>query len=233
MSDRSVTPADEALRAYYAARASEYDDWYLRRGRYSHGEDADQQWRRELDEAAHWLDALPIAGEVVELAAGTGWWSPALAHKGRLTIYDGVPEPLAIAADRLRGQGATAAIEVRDAWAQPDRLVDALFFGFWLSHVPRARLRQFLTICRAWLRPGGTLAFIDSRPDPESGATNHPTPADDMSVRRLNDGREFVIPKIYYEPPELEPALVDAGFVNVAVTLSERFFMLGRAQAAR
>jgi hypothetical protein len=26
---------------------------------------------------------------------------------------------------------------VRDAWDEPDRQVDALFTGFWLSHVPR------------------------------------------------------------------------------------------------
>ena len=103
--------------------------------------------------------------------------------------------------------GLTAKIEVRDAWAQPDRQVDALFMGFWLSHVPRARLGEFLAICRAWLKPGGTLAFIDSRLDPESSATNHPTPADDLSMRRLNDGREFTITKIYWSPSDMEVAL--------------------------
>ena len=224
--------SDPALRDYYAARADEYDDWYLRRGRYSHGRDADAAWKSELASAAAWLAELPFHGDIVELAAGTGWWSPALARRGELSLYDANPEPLAIATDRLAGAGLTATVEVRDAWAQPDRQVDGLFMGFWLSHVPRARLGEFLEICRAWLKPGGTLAFIDSRPDPESSATNHPTPADDRSVRRLNDGREFTITKIYWTPAQMQAALAAAGFIDANVRESARFFLLGRATAA-
>ena len=69
--------------AYYEARAPEYDDWYLRRGRYERGPVHDAAWNAELDAAGRWLDALPIHGEIVELAAGTGWWSPLLADEGR------------------------------------------------------------------------------------------------------------------------------------------------------
>ena len=221
---------DKTLRDYYAARAPEYDDWYLRRGRYSHGPDADGQWAAELHQAASWLRTLPIGGEVVELAAGTGWWSVVLASMGWLSIYDANDEPLAIARDRLTAAGLTAAIEVRDAWAEPDRRVEALFMGFWLSHVPRNRLSAFLDICLRWLKPGGTLAFIDSRRDPESGASNHPTPADDMSVRKVGD-REFSIPKVYYEPAELERSLAAVGFLNARVETTPRFFLVGSAIA--
>lgn len=224
--------ADEALRSYYAARAPEYDDWYMRRGRYSHGVIADAAWNAELDAATQWLDSLPVSGEIVELAAGTGWWSPLLASKGQLTLYDAVEEPLDRARDRLLAHGLAAHIHVRDAWAEPDRQVDALFCGFWLSHVPRQRLAEFLAICRAWLKPRGLFAFIDSRRDPESSATNHPAPANDESVRRLNDGREFVIRKIYYEPRELEVALRSVGFGFAEVGTTPRFFLLGRATAA-
>jgi hypothetical protein len=73
----SATDAD--MVAYYDARAPEYDDWYLRRGRYEHGPIHDAAWNAELDAAGRWLDALPIAGRIVELASGTGWWSPLLA----------------------------------------------------------------------------------------------------------------------------------------------------------
>lgn len=221
---------DDDLRAYYAARAGEYDDWYLRRGRYSHGALADVAWTTDLDAATLWLDSLPLSGEIVELAAGTGWWSPLLAQKGQLWIYDAVEEPLERARDRLLAHGLAAHIHVRDAWESPDRQVDALFCGFWISHVPRARLAEFLSIARAWLKPGGVFAFIDSRRDPDSGATDHPTPADDMSVRRLEDGREFTIPKIYYEPADLESALLAAGFTAAKVTTTSRFFLLGEAR---
>lgn len=226
------TDTDADLRAYYAARANEYDDWYLRRGRYSHGALADMAWNTDLDAATLWLDALPIGGEIVELAAGTGWWSPLLAQKGQLSIYDAVEEPLDRARDRLLAHGLTAHIHVRDAWAVPDRQVDALFCGFWLSHVPRARLADFLAICRRWLKPGGIFVFIDSRPDQNSGAIDHPAPADDMSVRRLNDGREFTIPKIYYDATELEQALLSAGFATATVSTTPKFFLQGEGTVA-
>jgi methyltransferase family protein len=225
----SATP--DSLVDYYEARAPEYDDWYLRRGRYARGPIHDAAWNAELDGAGTWLDGLPIRGEIVELAAGTGWWSPLLASKGELSIYDAASAPLDRARDRLLAHGLRAHIHVRDAWAEPDRRVDALFCGFWLSHVERDRTGEFLRLARRWLKPGGLFTFIDSLPDPQSGAADHPVPADDTSVRRLDDGREFTIVKVYREPAELEAALREAGFGTAAVTTTGRFFVLGSATA--
>ncbi len=50
---------EAALVPYYEARAGEYDDWYLRRGRYARGAIHDAAWNAELDTAGRWLDALP------------------------------------------------------------------------------------------------------------------------------------------------------------------------------
>ncbi len=221
--------ADEAMRAYYRARAPTYDDWYLRRGAYAHGPIDDLAWQMELDSATLWLDALPLAGEIVELAAGTGWWSPLLAGKGELWCYDAVPETLDLARRRLVAHGLRAHLHQRDAWAEPDRSVDALYCGFWISHVPRTRLADFLSLCRRWLKPGGTLAFIDSRADPASGsASNSWDPTTETSDRRLGDA-SYRIPKVHYAPDELTHALSTAGFIEASVTTTPRFFLLGRA----
>jgi demethylmenaquinone methyltransferase/2-methoxy-6-polyprenyl-1,4-benzoquinol methylase len=229
-----ATPDHDAeMVAYYEARAPEYDDWYLRRGRYARGPIHDAAWNAELDAAGRWLDTLPIHGQVVELAAGTGWWSPLLAGKGELSLYDAASAPLDRARDRLVAHGLRAHLHVRDAWAEPDRQVDAVFAGFWLSHVPRARLADFLALVRRWLKPGGVFAFIDSRFDPQSSAVDHPEPADDLSIRRLDDGREFTVVKVYYEPAELEAALTEAGLTDASVNTTGRFFLAGHAFAGR
>jgi demethylmenaquinone methyltransferase/2-methoxy-6-polyprenyl-1,4-benzoquinol methylase len=223
---------DAGLRAYYAARAAEYDDWYLRRGRFSHGAIDDMAWQADLDAATLWLDGLPLRGEIVELAAGTGWWSPLLAGKGELWCYDAVEAPLERARSRLLAHGLRAHLHVRDAWAEPDRTVDALFCGFWLSHVPRARLSESLALARRWLKPGGRFSFIDSRRDRSSGAAGNTwDPVSETTTRRLDDGREFRVPKVYYEPAELEAALLAAGFAGATVTTTARFFLLGEAVA--
>jgi len=224
---------EDELVPYYEARAAEYDEWYLRRGRYSHGLVSDMAWEMELAVASTWLDGLPLGGEIVELAAGTGWWTALLAAKGDLHAYDAAGAPLDRARSRLVAHGLRAHLHVRDAWAAPDRAVDVLFSGFWLSHVPRPRLAAFLGIARAWLRPGGIYAAIDSQPDAASGAVDRlPAPAPDLARRRLADGRAFTIPKVHYRGDELAEALRSAGFVDVEVGSSGRFFLLVRAIAA-
>jgi demethylmenaquinone methyltransferase/2-methoxy-6-polyprenyl-1,4-benzoquinol methylase len=227
----SSSVATDDMVAYYEARAPEYDDWYLRRGRYARGAIHDAAWNAELDAAGRWLDAVPFTGEIVELAAGTGWWSTLLASKGELSLYDTSPTALDRARERLVAHQLRAHLHVRDAWAEPDRSVDGVFTGFWLSHVERDRLAAYLAVVRRWLRPGGTFAFIDSLPDPASGAADHPIPSDDRSIRRLDDGREFEIVKVYRSAPEFGEALRDAGFVDVEVAATGRFFVMGAGRA--
>lgn len=227
---RPIDIGDE-MRAYYEARAGEYDDWYLRRGRYAHGAIHDAAWDAELDMAGRWLDAVPFAGELVEIAAGTGWWSPLLASRGELSLYDTSPTALDRARDRLMAHGLRAHLHVRDAWAEPDRTVGGVFAGFWLSHVERHRLPGFLELAGRWLRPGGRFAFIDSLPDQASGARDHPPVADDQAIRRLDDGREFRIVKVHRSPDEYEDALRAAGFGGVEVGVTGRFFVYGTAVA--
>ena len=222
---------DREMIEYYEARAPEYDDWYLRRGRYAHGPIHDAAWDAELDAAGRWLDALPMHGEIVELAAGTGWWSPLLAAKGVASLYDASEAPLARARERLVAHGLRAHLHVRDAWAAPDRPVDALFTGFWLSHVPADRLPAFLAVARSWLKPGGLYAFIDSQDDPQSGTTDRVAPTNEVQQRRLADGREFRVVKAYHAPDALEAALGDAGFDDVDITSTGRFFQLGVGRA--
>ena len=217
---------------YYDARAPEYDDWYLRRGRYARGAIHDAAWNAELDAAGRWLDGLPWRGEIVELAAGTGWWSPLLASRGELSLYDTSTAALDRARERLVAHDLRAHLHVRDAWEPPDRAVDGLFMGFWLSHVPRERLGDFLDVARRWLKPGGRLAAIDSLPDAASGAADHPEPADDLAIRRLADGREFTIVKVYHDADQLAAAVTGAGFDDVEVTTTGRFFLTVSAKAA-
>ena len=232
--DTKPTPADDVdaeMVAYYEARAGEYDDWYLRRGRYAHGPIHDAAWNAELDAAGRWLDALPIRGEIVELAAGTGWWSPLLASKGELWLYDAAEAPLERARERLLAHGLRAHIHLRDAWAEPDRAVDAVVLGFWLSHVERDRTAAFLALARRWLKPGGNLAIIDSLPDPQSGAADHDPVVGDRATRRLEDGREFTIVKVHRDASELQAALEMAGFADVKVETTGRFFLLATGTA--
>ncbi|HEV2107332.1 MAG TPA: class I SAM-dependent methyltransferase, partial [Thermomicrobiales bacterium] len=89
--DRTLTEQRE----YYRARAPEYDQWFLRKGRYDQGPELNQRWFDEVEEVRAALDATRIAGDVLEMAAGTGWWTERLAATAEhLTALDASPETL-------------------------------------------------------------------------------------------------------------------------------------------
>src|SRR5437667_106857 len=87
--DRSVR------RAFYRARAPEYDDWWNRRGGYDHGEAENLEWRRQIAVVVAALDSFDARGDVLELAGGTGWWTQSLARTAdHLTVIDASAETL-------------------------------------------------------------------------------------------------------------------------------------------
>lgn len=231
MSDHSLLA--EQL-TYYRERAAEYDEWWERRGRYDRGPVANDRWRAEIAEVRGVFDTLELNGEVLELAAGTGYWTQILATRAsRVTVLDGSAEMLAMNRGRL-GEAA-ARVEYSEVnlfdW-EPTRRWDGVVFCFWISHVPRDRIDAFFATCRRASVKGGPLFFLDGQKVPESTATDHVLPDEDseVMVRRLNDGREFRIVKNFYPPEEVVEAAMAAGF-ELEVHRTPTYFQYGVGRA--
>lgn len=214
--------------AYYNARAPEYDEWWDRQGRYDHGAKANAQWFRERDEVYAALAGLHLTGHVLELACGTGNWTGALAQTAeRVTAVDGSAEMLALNRSRTRSTNVEYVQADLFQW-EPERAYDAVVFAFWLSHVPPAQLDPFLGKVHRALRPEGKLFFVDSRRDPLTTTVDQPLPAEEQPwlVRRLRDGREFSIVKLFYEPAALQARFARHALA-VEVRETQRFFLYG------
>ena len=225
---------DEAFlasqQAYYNARAAEYDEWWDRRGRYDHGPEANALWFREREQLYQALRSLGPRGHVLELACGTGNWTLPLAHSvPRVTALDGSAEMLTINRARVRSPRVRYLQADLFAW-EPDEVYDGVVFCFWVSHVPPDRLAPFLRKVRRALSEGGWLFFADSRRDPWSTSADQPLPEKRQPwlTRRLNNGRDYQIVKLFYEPAELE-AHFHAHGLPVEVRETERFFIYGSA----
>lgn len=190
------------------------DDWYLRRGRHAHGPVHDVAWQMELDAATTWLDGLPLGGVIVELGAGTGWWSGLLATKGELHAHDASGRMLDRARERLLAHRLMAHLHVRVPWAPPDRAVDAVVVSLALGGSGEVDRRAALGVVRRWLKPGGRAAFVSAVGDPVAGVVPG-----------------AVVP-LEATPGELADALRAAGFSDVEAHLTGRFFMLASAVAA-
>lgn len=225
--------------AYYRARASEYDEWFERRGRYDRGPEVNATWRAEVQAVRGALDRFAPAGDVLEIAGGTGLWSERLAaHAGSLTVVDSAPEMLELnrarAAPRCASRGVPLDLVEADVygWQPPaGRRFDVVFFSFWLSHVPESRFASFWSSVENWLAPGGRVFFIDSRHAPASMAVDHPVPdaGGSEAVRRLDDGRTYRIVKRFYEPGALSARLSELGW-QLEVEATPTFFLWGRGR---
>jgi demethylmenaquinone methyltransferase/2-methoxy-6-polyprenyl-1,4-benzoquinol methylase len=223
--------ADAILREqldYYRARATEYDEWWLRLGRYDRGAENNAQWFAEAAEVSAALAAFQPAGRVLEFACGTGIWTEQLARTAtHVTAVDGSAEMLAVNAARVQAPHVQYVQSDLFQWSAPEEY-DAIFFGFWLSHVPPERFDEFWRLVRSSLAPGGRVFFVDSRRDATSTAQDHQLPARDETVqrRRLNDGREFQVYKIFYEPGALAKRLEALGW-TFALRETKHYFLFG------
>ena len=208
----------EGQLAYYRARAEEYDEWFLRTGRHDRGPEWNRRWFSELAEVCRELDSFGPKGRVLELACGTGLWTVELArHATGVTAIDASPEVLEINRARLREAGRDHSVRYVEAdlfnW-RPDAAYDVAFFGFWISHVPPERFEGFWELVRSALAPGGRVFFVDSVGPETTDEKERRSrePEDHTTVRQINDGREFRIVKVFYEPADLEGRLADLGW---------------------
>lgn len=221
----SSTPLRQQL-DYYRARATEYDQWWLRQGRYDRGAALNAQWFADAAVVSSALSAFRPAGRVLEFACGTGIWSEQLLpFASHLTALDGSPEMLAINAARLRSPLVSHVEADLFQW-QPTEQFDTVFFGFWLSHVPPERFAEFWQLIRCSLAPGGRVFFVDSRHKQTSTAVDHRLPDPEATVlrRRLNDGREFQIYKVFYDPADLTERLSELGW-HFDIRQTDNYFL--------
>jgi SAM-dependent methyltransferase len=180
--------------AYYRAHARDYDLAYR-----------DQDWDRCVQE-------LPIAGDVLELACGSGHWTRLLAARARsVTALDAAPEMLALARQRVRGLPVQFVQADLFAW-RPPRRYDTVFFAFWLTHVPPARFAAFWSMVALALAPGGWACFVDDSERARAGERFVPGQATPAVWRPLRGGSDHRVVKVYYAAGELVARLAELGW---------------------
>lgn len=214
--------------AYYRARANEYDEWFLREGRYDRGEEHRKAWLADAAEVQAALRQAGPNGKVLELACGTGLWTQQLLpFSDELTAVDASPEMLDLCRKRV-GPDKVEFIQADLFDWQASATYDFVFFGFWLSHIPADRFAAFWELVANALKPAGRVFFVDSLFTESSTAADHKRIGrSGTAERKLNDGRSFEIVKIFYEPAALREQLVRCGWEGT-VHATAQFFLYGR-----
>ncbi len=191
------------MRAYYAARANEYDGIYRKPER-----------QTDLRAIEAWLPSRFDGREVLEIACGTGYWTQFIAARASsMVAVDAAAETIRIAESRVPKDKVRFVIG--DAYALPDGLgdFDAVFAGFWFSHVLVARRHAFLSGLAKVIKPGARVILLDNRFVPGSSTPISERDADGNTyqVRRLNDGSTHRVLKNFPTEKELQAAIAGLG----------------------
>jgi demethylmenaquinone methyltransferase/2-methoxy-6-polyprenyl-1,4-benzoquinol methylase len=190
----------ETLENYYARRAAEYEKIFDKPER-----QADLARMREE------IPALFKGARVLEIACGTGYWTPLIAERAESVLAtDFNDEPLAIARSKTYRK-ANVRFERADAYALPDwkDKFSACYAGFWWSHVPLEKLDAFLGHLASRLEKGATVAFMDNR---YVGGSSTPISRRDgggntYQTRRLADGSSHEVLKNFPTAQEMRARL--------------------------
>ena len=193
-----MTATEASMASYYVKRASYYERVYHKPER-----------QTDLRNLEQWLAPHFAGRRVLEIACGTGWWTPHAARQAaRWLATDLNAETMAVARAKpmpqrvngAQGKGGTDIVEFRtvDAYTLAElgeESFDAGFAGCWWSHVPLQRLPEWLSTLHARLESGARVVMLDnsyvqtsstpiSRSD-EHGNTYQTRPLDDGSLHEV------------------------------------------------
>ena len=169
------------MKAYYDARAPEYDDWYLGIGLYA--DRVRPGWEDELAGLVRVIEDLPPA-RTLDVACGTAFLTRHL--QGEIVGIDASERMLEIARERVpRGE-----FFVADALALPfdDGSFDRLFTGHFYGHLQEEERARFLKEAR---RVAHEIVIVDA-------SQQHSPIAEERQARVLKDGSRWEVYKRFF-----------------------------------
>jgi ubiquinone/menaquinone biosynthesis C-methylase UbiE len=211
------------LEDYYRSRAPEYDRFYQNPAR-----------QDDLARLRAWLTDRVRDRTVLEVAAGTGYWTEVAAAVCKsITATDPVGETLALAAKRKLG--ANVELVRADAYdlSQFPPSFDTGMAHFWWSHIEKERQPEFLSAFMRCLEPNGLVLMIDqvyvegicppmSRYDDAN---------DRYELRTLQSGATYEIVKNYPSDDELKASFAPFAH-DVEIMRLDHFWALSARNGA-
>ena len=178
------------MKAYYEARAGEYDDWWLGRGLYA--QRRRQGWAKARGQLEAWIAELPPA-RTLDVGCGTGFLTRHL--RGQVVGLDQSRSMLEVAAR----QAPNAEFVAGDALALPfdSGSFDRIFTSYFYCHLEEEERRRFLTEAR---RVAGELVVVAS-------VLTEGAEPERWEERKLQDGSSWQVYKRVFVPDDLASEL--------------------------
>jgi len=203
---------------YYARRAAEYERIYAKPER-----------QADLAALRARIGRMFAGRKVLELACGTGYWTQVIAPQAAEVLALDLNKEVLEIARLKRLPEDKVRYTIGSAYEIPNfgRRHDALFAGFWWSHVPLGKLAEFLRGAAAAVAPGALLGFLDNRYVEGSSTPVSRTDGEGNAyqTRRLDDGSTHEVLKNFPDEGELIRRASLCGW-GAHVELLEHYWLL-------
>ena len=196
------------MQAYYRTRAPVYDRVYTYPER-----------QADLRKLKQRLPELLRGKDVLEVAAGTGYWTEVISQTAAsIFATDGAHETLAFIPHRTLG--CSVKTQEIDAYALSDiqanactTKFNAAFAGLWFSHIPIHRREAWRDELHRCLQPGARVVLLDnSRAQCERlPITRTDDDGNTYQTRRTDDGNTYEVLKNFPIPAELTALIAGHG----------------------
>lgn len=192
-----------SMAGYYARRAAVYERVYQKPER-----------QDDLRAMESWLTQALSGRRVLEVACGTGWWTPHGARQAKSWLATDLnDETLAIA--RCKPLPACVSLARADAYGLDAAEIlaeapfDAAFAGCWWSHVPQQRLGEWIDTLHRHVAPGGRVVFLDNSfvQGSSSPITRRDAAGNTYQDRFLDDGSRHEVLKNFPTADEVRAVL--------------------------
>ncbi len=211
-----MSQSDQVMRDYYRTRASVYDRVY-----------AYPERQADLARLAEILPPLFKGRRVLEVAAGTGFWTEKIAGTAQSVLAtDITPETLAELSRRGLPDSVSARVADVYALAEIGERFNGLLAGLWFSHVSIGQRQAFFDAIHGVLEPGAQVVLLDNS---EAQCARLPITHTDAEGntyqdRKTDDGDVYRVLKNFPDERSLR-SLVDGVAIDVQFEALEHFWL--------
>ncbi len=180
--------------SYYRDRAGEYDKNSFSR----------PEIQFDLQATSKILQEVFDGKGVLEIAAGTGYWTEKIAATAKSILATDINKSVLDVARMKQYPKGNVNFRVADMYALDDVFpYDALFGGFIFSHILKEDWNKFIETIHRRVAPGGTVVLMDNNRKINPNRDRTDEQGNNYRMRTLEDGSKHEIVKNYPTESEL------------------------------
>lgn len=176
--------------SYYSDYAGSYEDIY-----------EDFVCESDYDSLCEQIGSMFDSRFVVEVACGTGHWTRLIAETATNVVASDISREMLLRAKEKTSSSNIAYIQAdayNTAWATSNQFSGG-FAGYWLSHVPVCRCREFIDQFHSLLAPGAQVVIFDNVQTADYPVDSRDDQGNTYQIRCIDDTEYYVLKNFYSE----------------------------------